>query len=49
MNPLFKNFHANNAKDLINFIIMTLNEELNKSKLDTINNNISNTDKTNEQ
>ena len=35
MNPLFQGIAANDAKDLINFIIMTLHEELN-----TINDNI---------
>ena len=30
MNPLFKGIQANDAKDLVNFIIMTLHEELNK-------------------
>ena len=29
MNPLFKGVQANDAKDLVNFIIMTLHEELN--------------------
>ena len=32
MNPLFKSAAANDAKDLVNFIIMTLHEELNKAK-----------------
>ena len=32
MNPLFKGIAANDAKDLVNFIIMTLHEELNKAK-----------------
>ena len=32
MNPLFKGVQANDAKDLVNFIIMTLHEELNKKK-----------------
>ena len=32
MNPLFKGVQANDAKDLVNFIIMTLHEELNKAK-----------------
>ena len=32
MNPLFEGKAANDAKDLINFIIMTLHEELNKAK-----------------
>ena len=31
MNPLFKGVAANDAKDLVNFIIMTLHEELNKA------------------
>ena len=31
MNPLFERVEANDAKDLVNFIIMTLHEELNKS------------------
>ena len=31
MSPLFKNIGANDAKDLVNFIIMTLHEELNQS------------------
>ena len=35
MNPLFKGVAANDSKDLINFIVMTLHDELN-----TINNNI---------
>ena len=30
MNPLFKGVQANDAKDLVNFIIMTLHEELNR-------------------
>ena len=30
MNPLFKGIAANDAKDLVNFLIMTLHEELNK-------------------
>ena len=32
MNPLFEGAQANDAKDLVNFIIMTLHEELNKIK-----------------
>ena len=46
MNPLFKSYQANDGEDLINFIIMTLHEELNKSKVDT--NNFNNIDPTNE-
>ena len=32
MNPLFEGIAANDSKDLVNFIIMTLHEELNKAK-----------------
>ena len=32
MNPLFEGVAANDSKDLVNFIIMTLHEELNKAK-----------------
>ena len=41
MNPLFAGAQANDSKDLVNFIIMTLHEELNKAqKTDlSINNN----------
>ena len=46
MNPLFKSYQANDGEDLINFIIMTLHEELNKSKVDT--NNFNNKNPTNE-
>ena len=42
MNSLFEGVQANDAKDLVNFIVMTLHEELNKSKANTVNNNISN-------
>ena len=31
MNPLFEGVQANDSKDLVNFIIMTLHEELNKA------------------
>ena len=40
MNKLFKGAQANDSKDLVNFIIMTLHEELNKAKKD--NNNLYN-------
>ena len=41
MNPLFKGIAANDAKDLVNFIIMTLHQELNKvKKTFNVNNNI---------
>jgi len=39
MNPLFEGIAANDAKDLVNFIIMTLHEELNKAKKSNIKNN----------
>ena len=40
MNPLFQGVQANDAKDLINFIIMTLHEELNKTANNSnLNNN----------
>ena len=40
MNPLFEGIAANDAKDLVNFIIMTLHEELNKIKqINNSNNN----------
>ena len=38
MNPLFEGIAANDSKDLVNFIIMTLHEELNKAKVNNINN-----------
>ena len=40
MNPLFQGIAANDAKDLVNFIIMTLHAELNNVKNQDINNNI---------
>ena len=39
MNSLFEGIAANDAKDLVNFIIMTLHEELNKAKYINNNNN----------
>ena len=39
MNPLFEKVEANDAKDLVNFIIMTLHEELNEP-LQNNNNNM---------
>ena len=39
MNPLFEGIAANDAKDLVNFIIMTLHQELNKAKKRDANNN----------
>ena len=38
MNPLFEGIAANDAKDLINFILMTLHEELNMSPKNQIDN-----------
>ena len=42
MNPLFKGIAANDAKDLVNFLLMTLHSELNKTPQNQIedNNNI---------
>ena len=31
MNPLFEGVQANDAKDLVNYLIMTLHEELNRA------------------
>ena len=36
MNPLFEGIAANDSKDLVNFIIMTLHEELNKSQMKNV-------------
>ena len=41
MNPLFAGAQANDAKDLVNFLIMTLHEELNRAEKKN-NNNTSN-------
>jgi len=49
MNPLFKGKGTNDAKDLVNFIIMTLHEELNKVKKSVINNNNNILDQSNRQ
>ena len=50
MNPLFKGVQSNDPKDLVNFIIMTLHEELNKvSKNQNKNNNNILIDQTNNQ
>ena len=48
MNPLFEGIAANDSKDLVNFIIMTLHEELNKAKKINEDNDI-NIDQTNKQ
>ena len=46
MNPLFEGIAANDAKDLVNFIIMTLHLELNKIKEDNEIKNYGNIDQT---
>ena len=48
MNPLFEGVAASDAKDLMNFLIMTLHEELNKAILHTTDIYI-NQDQTNQQ
>ena len=42
MNSLFEGVAANDAKDLVQFLIMTLHEELNKVKVQNINNAVNN-------
>ena len=42
MNPLFEGIQANDAKDLVNFLIMTLHKELNTIDIKSINNNQNN-------
>ena len=42
MDDLFKGVAANDSKDLVNFIIMTLHEELNEAPKSSINNNVVN-------
>ena len=52
MNPLFAGAQANDSKDLVNFIVMTLHEELNKAKKNPVDNNSNNfqfIDQTNKQ
>ena len=39
MDPLFSGAQANDSKDLVNFIIMTLHQELNEIKISNENNN----------
>ena len=39
MNPLFEKIFGYDAKDLVNFLIMTLHEELNNQEKKNINNN----------
>ena len=50
MNPLFEGIAANDSKDLVNFIIMTLHSELNKEIIinQNINNNV-NIDQSNKE
>ena len=48
MNPLFKGVAANDVKDLVQFLIMTLHQELNKAKENNMNNAV-NQDQTNKQ
>ena len=40
MNPLFQGIAANDSKDLVNFIIQQLHEELNKANLNQVKNNV---------
>ena len=49
MNPLFEGIAANDAKDLVNFIIMTLHQELNKAEKSNINKNNIIVDQRNQQ
>jgi ubiquitin C-terminal hydrolase len=49
MNPLFKGVAANDAKDLVNFLIMTLHEELNRAPKKDMTNSAINQDQSNQQ
>ena len=49
MNPLFQGIAANDAKDLVNFIVMTLHQELNRAKESNDNNINIRIDQTNKQ
>ena len=49
MNPLFEGIAANDAKDLVNFIIMTLHEELNRPEKGNIDYSKIILDQTNQQ
>ena len=49
MNELFKGIAANDAKDLVNFLIMTLHKELNLASNNNLNTDVSNLDQTNKQ
>ena len=42
MNPLFQGAQANDSKDLVNFIVMTLHEEMNKAIKKSLTSNFSN-------
>ena len=49
MNPLFNGIAANDAKDLVNFIIMTIHSELNKKNESNQNNDYSQIDQSNRE
>jgi len=49
MNPLFQGVAANDAKDLVNFLIMTLHEELNTAEKKNLNTSAINQDQRNQQ
>ena len=49
MNDLFKGVAANDAKDLVNFLIMTLHEELNTAEKKILNTSAINQDQRNQQ
>ena len=49
MNSLFEGVQANDAKDLVNFLIMTLHTELNTAQNNSMNNNAINLNQTNQQ
>ena len=49
MNDLFKGVAANDAKDLVQFLIMTLHKELNLAQNQNLNNNAINQDQRNKQ
>jgi len=49
MNPLFQGVAANDAKDLVNFLIMTLHDELNTAEKKNLNTSAINQDQRNQQ
>ena len=49
MNPLFEGVAANDAKDLVNFLIMTLHDELNSAEKKNFANSAINQDQSNQQ